>query len=60
MKLVGLQIKLAELTGVKVAKDDRNIVSITSIPAFKGYSPQFGSRLPKVTYDTDMPTDWGL
>jgi len=46
---------MAKTTGVPIKNDNKNIVSITAIPAFKGQSPQFGSRFQKVKYDTDMP-----
>ena len=48
------------MTGVKVNKDDNKFVSITSIPTFKGHSPQYGSRFQKVKYDIDMPKNWNL
>jgi hypothetical protein len=51
---------MARLTGIKISTDNKNIVSITSVPTFKGHSPQFGSRLQKVKYDPNMPQDWGL
>lgn len=51
---------MAKKSGVAVKNDNRNAVSITAIPAFKGHSPQFGSRFQKVKYDTDMPNNWGL
>lgn len=59
-KLVDLELKMAKRIGVSVKTDNRNVVSITAVPAFKGQSPQFGSRFQKVKYDTDMPKDWGL
>ncbi len=37
-----------------------HLVSITSVPTFKGHSPKFGSRFQKVKYDTEMPKNWGL
>lgn len=40
------------MSGIKISTDKKNSVSITSVPYFKGYSPQFGSRLQKVKYDT--------
>lgn len=43
---------MANILGVEVSSDNKNAVSITSVPAFKGQSPQFGSRLQKVKYDT--------
>lgn len=46
---------MATITGVTMKNDNRNVVSITAVPAFKGQSPQFGSRFQKVKYDTDMP-----
>lgn len=51
---------MARLLGNKIVSDNKNVVSITSVPAFKGQSPQFGSRLQKVKYDTDMPKGWAL
>jgi hypothetical protein len=42
---------MAKMTGVTLKKDNKNIVSITAIPAFKGQSPKFGSRFQKVKYD---------
>ena len=51
---------MAIATGVRVKEDNKNVVSITGIPTFKGHSPKFGSRFQKVKYDTDMPKDWGL
>lgn len=59
-KLVGLEMSLAKKTGVNVKMDNRNVVSITAIPTFKGQPPQFGSRFEKVKYDKNMPKDWGL
>jgi hypothetical protein len=52
---VELEEKMAIMCGIDVKSDNRNVVSITAVPAFKGESPQFGSRFPKVKYDTDMP-----
>lgn len=46
---------MAIMCGIDVKSDNRNVVSITAVPAFKGESPQFGSRFPKVKYDADMP-----
>jgi len=43
---------MSKLIGVSLKGDNKNAVSITSVPAFKGQSPQFGSRLQKVKYDT--------
>lgn len=51
---------MAELTGIKLEADNRNVVSVTSLPCFKGYSPQFGSRMPKGKYDNEMPEGWSL
>jgi len=51
---------LAKLSGIQISEDNKNVVSITSVPHFKGHSPQFGSRLQKVKYDTEMPDDWIL
>jgi hypothetical protein len=51
---------MGKITGVTSKNDNKNAVSITSVPAFKGQSPQFGSRFPKVKYDADMPENWGL
>jgi hypothetical protein len=48
------------LTGTKISSDNKTAVSITSVPYFKGYPPQFGSRLQKVQYDTEMPEGWIL
>ncbi len=59
-RLIGLQTELAKLSGIQVAEDNKNVVSITSVPYFKGYPPQFGSRLQKVKYDTEMPDGWNL
>lgn len=42
---------MSKLTCPKAKNDDANMVSITSIPTFKGYSPKFGSRFQKVKYD---------
>lgn len=53
--IVQLEHHMAVICGVGVKADNRNVVSITAIPAFKGESPQFGSRFSKVKYDTDMP-----
>jgi hypothetical protein len=50
-RLVGLQRKLAILTGTVLPADDKNAVSITSVPYFKGHSAQFGTRLQKLQYD---------
>jgi hypothetical protein len=55
-----LEIEFARLLGVAVPEDNKNIVSITGLPAFKGQSPQFGSRLQKNTYEQAMPNNWGL
>ena len=57
---MSLEKRLAVVTGVRVKEDNRNVVSITGIPTFKGHSPKFGSRFQKVKYDTDMPKNWGL
>ena len=51
---------MAKLTGIPILADNKNVVSITSVPAFKGYPPQFGSRLQKIKYETDMPSGWAL
>lgn len=51
---------MSNLVGVSTKSDNRNIVSITAIPSFKGYSPQFGSRFQKIKYDTEMPKNWEL
>ena len=53
-------MKLAKAVGVTIKSDNKNVVSITSIPTFKGHPPQFGSRFEKVKYDKEMPEDWGL
>ena len=49
-KLVGLEKKLAKLIGVPIPKDNKNAISITSVPHFKGHSAQFGTRLQKMKY----------
>lgn len=51
---------MAKTVGVSIKNDNRNVVSITAVPTFKGHPPQFGSRFQKVKYDTEMPKDWGL
>ena len=55
LKIVDLEEKMAKLMGVSVKQDNKNVVSITAVPAFKGESPQFGSRFQKIKYDADMP-----
>lgn len=55
-----MQAKLAYLTGIKLNSDNKNVVSITSVPYFIGHSPQFGTRLQKVKYEMDMPEGWEL
>jgi len=59
-KLVTLETKLAELTGIKIPQDNKNSISITNVPYFKGQSAQFGMRIEKMKYDTDMPSGWQL
>lgn len=59
-KIVGLESTMAKMIGINVKNDNRNVVSITAVPAFKGESPQFGSRFQKIKYETDMPQNWGL
>lgn len=59
-KLMELEKKLAKQTGIRIREDNKNVVSITAIPTFKGHSPKFGSRFQKVKYDTEMPKNWGL
>lgn len=44
-KLVSLETKLAELTGIKIPQDNKNSISITNVPYFKGQSAQFGMRI---------------
>lgn len=46
---------MAKIIGIPVKQDNKNVVSITAVPAFKGQSPQFGSRFQKIKYDADMP-----
>lgn len=55
-----LEIEFARMLGVAVPEDNKNFVSITSLPAFKGQSPQFGSRLQKNNYEQSMPNNWKL
>ena len=59
-KLVALQTKLAELTGIKIPQDNKNSISITNVPYFKGQSAQFGMRIEKMKYDTEMQAGWQL
>ena len=59
-KLVSLEKRLAELTGVKIPTDDKSSVSITSLPYFKGWAPMFGMRIEKMKYDKEMPQGWEL
>lgn len=47
---MGLEKKLAELTGIKIPADNKSAISITSVPYFKGHSAQFGTRLQKMKY----------
>ena len=35
-KIVELEGKMATITGVTMKNDNRNVVSITAVPAFKG------------------------
>ncbi len=51
---------MAKLTGIKIAADNKNAISITAVPYFKGYSAQFGTRLQKMKYDMEMPMGWEL
>lgn len=51
---------MAKLTGIKIPVDNKNAVSITSVPYFKGQSAQFGTRLQKMKYDMEMPVGWEL
>jgi hypothetical protein len=57
-KLMELGDEMNRKTGVTMRKDIHNAVSITALPAFKGQSPQFGSRFQKVKYDTEMLTNF--
>ena len=59
-KLVALETKLAKLTGVKIPTDNKNVISITSVPYFKGHSAEFGTRLQKTKYEAEMPEGWEL
>ena len=54
-KLVALETRLAELTGIKIPVYNKNIISITNVPYFKGLGAEFGMRMEKIKYDTDMP-----
>ena len=40
-----MENKLAELTGIKIPQDNKNNISITNVPYFKGQSAQFGMRM---------------
>lgn len=51
---------MSGIVGVSTKSDNRNLMSITAVPSFKGYSPQFGSRFQKIKYDTEMPKNWGF
>lgn len=55
-----METKLALLTGIKIPVDNKNFISITSLPYFKGQSAQFGRRIEKMKYDTEMPSGWSL
>jgi hypothetical protein len=55
-----LETKLAELTGIKIPPDNKNAISVTSVPYFKGQPAQFGTRLQKMKYDMEMPEGWEL
>lgn len=55
-----LEVQFARMLGISVSEDNKNLVSITALPAFKGHPPQFGSRLQKNTYEQTMPNNWGL
>jgi hypothetical protein len=57
---VALETKLAELTGIKIPADNKNSISITSVPYFKGQSAHFGMRIEKMKFDTEMPEGWSL
>lgn len=59
-KLVALETELARLSGIKIPTDNRNAISITAVPYFKGQSAQFGTRLQKMKYDVEMPEGWQL
>lgn len=48
------------MTGIKIPADNKNAISITSVPYFKGQSAQFGTRLQKMKYDMEMPLGWEL
>ena len=43
---------MAKVVGFSTKADNKNLMSITAVPSFKGYSPQFGSRFQKIKYDT--------
>lgn len=59
-KLMRLEVEFARMLGVAVPEDNKNNVSITGLPAFKGQPPKFGSRLQKNTYEQSMPNNWGM
>ena len=59
-RLVALETKLAELTGIRIPVDNKSTISITSVPYFKGHSAQFGTRLQKMKYEVEMPLGWEL
>ena len=49
---------MAELLGIKIPIDNKSSISITSVPYFKGHNIQFGTRLQKMKYDSEMPEGW--
>jgi len=51
---------LAELTGIRIPADNKNSISITSVPYFKGQSAQFGRRIEKMKFDKEMPLGWEM
>lgn len=38
-KLIELDKKMSKIVGVSTKVDNRNLMSITAVPSFKGYSP---------------------
>ena len=58
-RLMTMEVEFARMLGIN-ASETNKIVSITSLPVFKGETPQFGSRLQKINYSQKMPENWGL
>jgi LMBR1 domain-containing protein 1 len=59
-RLVALEERLARLTGVRIPADNKNAISITAVPYFRGEPAQFGTRLQRMKYESEMPAGWEL